>query len=138
MPTAFPCILISGNPIPLVYFSSGELQVQRDAVYYTARSYGDTVLGKRRRNVDSTMRLSFSRANGVTLRRFRLESGGSGYYAIDWIEVGSADLRVPALLCVGSIGPGMGEVRSETDKLAQVLAAWANERPLEANGAWSA
>jgi hypothetical protein len=138
VPSGFPNILIDEKPFPLVYYSSGELRIGSDAAFYTAGPYEQTFMGKRRRNLDSRVRITISRRSIEMIGRFKPEAAVLCYFTINWLEIKSRDLPESALLCIGSSGPGMGRMRRGTDRLTEVLTAWANGNWSQAKDTWSA
>jgi hypothetical protein len=138
IPPGFPSLLIDGKPIPLVYYSSGELRIRSDTVSYSARSYEETNTSKRHRNLNSQIGFTISRSNIQALGRFKPNSGGLSYFAINWLEIQSRDPQTSALLCVGGLGPGMRRLSRRTDILAQAIEVWTNGKWIEVKDTWSA
>jgi hypothetical protein len=124
-PPDFPSTDIGTQKFPLVYFSSGTLSITENLVTYAARSHPGTGLSNPKRNLNTSLAFSISKAERPTFLRFRAALSPR-YFSINWIEYTLSGRSL--LFCAGGSGPGMGRVQRRTNTLFNALVIWAGDQ----------
>lgn len=119
MPAEFPCIAIGSRKTPIVYFSSGVLEISDAGVSYDAQQPRSSVLSTGHANLNTTLSFSIGDEDRPIFTRFK---SSKSYFSINWIGLGAFGRST--LLCVGGRGPDMSKINEATDSLFGALQFW--------------
>ncbi len=120
VPDGFPCVEFQSRYVPIVYFSSGILELRNSTVHYTAQKKLART-GAVYHDLDESLTFTFDVNEMVRISRYRGEERFIKYYSIEWIELEVQGRETPLLICVGGRGPGMRKIRNDTDQLFNML-----------------
>lgn len=122
VPDDFPYVQVQNNFFPLVYFSSGILDINGLNVHFTAQKKSGR-FGSTYHNVDDSLEFTFRTIDIKSLTRFRPDPVFLKHYVVNWIEVEINGFDKSILVCVGGVGPSMKRIDRDTDELFARLSA---------------
>jgi hypothetical protein len=116
VPEDFPCLQVQRNFYPLVYFSSGIMDITGLNVQYTAQKKSGK-FGSSYCNVDNSLEFAFKIRDITSLVRFRPDPVLIKQYTVNWIDLGINGFDKSILVCVGGAGLSMKRIERDTDDL---------------------